>query len=110
VHIDPKTGETEITRVVTVVPDDVAEGEEAINEYAQRRITDALKTDKDAVLGKTYTETLPPFEFGRVQTQMARQVVTGRSARPSANGSSRSSRIVSAKSSTASPSASNTAM
>src|SRR5580693_1798349 len=78
VHIDPKTGETEITRVVTVVPDDVAEGEEPINEYAQRRLSDALKTDKDAEIGKTSTETLPPFEFGRVQTQMARQVVTGK--------------------------------
>ena len=30
------------------------------------------------MVGKTYTETLPPFEFGRVQTQMARQVVTGK--------------------------------
>ncbi len=78
VHIDPKTGETEITRVVTVVPDEVAEGDEPINEYAQRRLSDALATDTDAVLGKTYTEVLPPFEFGRVQTQMARQVVTGK--------------------------------
>jgi N utilization substance protein A len=74
VHIDPKTGETEITRVVTVVPDDLEE----INDYAHRRLSDALKTDKDAVVDKTYVETLPPFEFGRVQTQMARQVVTGK--------------------------------
>jgi N utilization substance protein A len=80
VHIDPKTGETEITRVVTVVPDDqgLGEGEEPVNEYAQRRLSDALKTDPEAVVGKTYTEVLPPFEFGRVQTQMARQVVTGK--------------------------------
>jgi N utilization substance protein A len=28
-----------------------------------------------AVVGKIYEESLPPFEFGRVQTQMARQVV-----------------------------------
>ena len=83
VHIDDKTGETTITRVVTVVDDDPpppAEGEEPveINEYAQRRITDALKLDPEAHLGKTYTEILPAFEFGRVQTQMARQVVTGK--------------------------------
>ncbi len=81
VHIDPKTGETTITRVVTVVEDDaviVAEGEEPANEYAQKRLTDALRDDKDAFVGKTYVETLPPFEFGRVQTQMARQVVTGK--------------------------------
>ncbi len=75
VHIDPKTGETEITRVVTVVAD---EQEEEINEYAHRRLSDALVTDKAAEIGKTYTEVLPPFEFGRVQTQMARQVVTGK--------------------------------
>jgi N utilization substance protein A len=81
VHIDPTTGETTITRVVTVVDDDLpipAEGEEPFNEYANRRLSDALVTDKDAFVGKTYEETLPPFEFGRVQTQMARQVVMGK--------------------------------
>jgi N utilization substance protein A len=71
VHIDPKTGEMTITRVVTVVND-----EEVENEYAQRALTEALRTDKDAFAGKEYVETLPPFELGRVQTQMARQVVT----------------------------------
>ena len=71
VHIDPKSGEMTITRVVTVAAD-----EEIENEYAQRSLTDALSTDKEAFVGKEYTETLPPFELGRVQTQMARQVVT----------------------------------
>ena len=51
---------------------------EEVNDYAQKRLADALKDDKDAVVGKTYDEILPPFEFGRVQTQMARQVVTGK--------------------------------
>ena len=74
VHIDPKTGETTITRVVTVVGDD----EEIENTYAYKSLADAKLDDKDAVVGKTYTEVLPPFEFGRVQTQMARQVVTGK--------------------------------
>jgi N utilization substance protein A len=92
VHIDPKTGETTITRVVTVVEDDArpapvvdeagepieGDGEEVLNEYANRRLSDALKDDKSAFVGKTYEEILPPFEFGRVQTQMARQVVTGK--------------------------------
>jgi N utilization substance protein A len=78
VHIDPKTGETEITRVVTVIPDEQDSEEGEVNDYAQRRLSDALKTDKEAFVGKTYTEVLPPFEFGRVQTQMARQVVTGK--------------------------------
>jgi N utilization substance protein A len=74
VHIDQKTGETTITRVVTVVDD-----EELIeNTYAFKSLADAKLDDKEAVVGKTYTEVLPPFEFGRVQTQMARQVVTGK--------------------------------
>jgi len=74
VHIDTKTGETTITRVVTVVADD----EEIENTYAFKSLADAKLDDKDAVVSKTYTEELPPFEFGRVQTQMARQVVTGK--------------------------------
>ena len=74
VTIDPKTGETTILRVVTVVEDDTEE----VNEYAMKRLADALRDDKEAVVGKTYVETLPPFEFGRVQTQTARQVVTGK--------------------------------
>ncbi len=91
VHIDPKTGETRIMRYVTVVDDSAAipapadpdagpdaEPPAEFNTYANRRLTDALVTDKDAVVGKVYEEELPPFEFGRVQTQMARQVVTGK--------------------------------
>ena len=77
VHIDQKSGETTITRTVTVIDDEIEEGVE-VNEYAQKRLSDALRDDKEAVVGKTYTEILPPFEFGRVQTQMARQVVTGK--------------------------------
>jgi len=71
VHIDPRSGEMTITRVVTVVADEALEFENA-----QRTLTEALKDDKDAFVGKAYEETLPPFELGRVQTQMARQVVT----------------------------------
>ena len=71
VHIDGRTGEMTITRVVTVVNDDEVE-----NEYAQQSLTEALSVDKEAFAGKEYVEVLPPFELGRVQTQMARQVVT----------------------------------
>jgi transcription termination/antitermination protein NusA len=74
VTIDTKTGETTILRVVTVIEDDTEE----VNEYAMKRLADALKDDKEAVVGKEYVEVLPPFEFGRVQTQTARQVVTGK--------------------------------
>jgi N utilization substance protein A len=72
---------------VTVVSDDVVY-EPTINEEGEEvpaeepvgiiRLSDAKRTDKDAVVGKVYEEVLPPFEFGRVQTQMARQVVTGK--------------------------------
>jgi N utilization substance protein A len=88
VTIDQKTGETTIRRIVTVVEDGVADaapaaegeetGEPVFNDYAQKRLTDALKDDKEAFVGKQYVEILPPFEFGRVQTQTARQVVTGK--------------------------------
>jgi len=71
VYIDPRTGEMTITRHITVVPD-----EELENEYAQKTLTEALRDDKEAFVGKEYSEILPPFELGRVQTQMARQVVT----------------------------------
>jgi N utilization substance protein A len=83
VHIDPKTGETTIKRVVTVVDDDVvyesADPELPAEEpQGILRLADAKRTDPDAFVGKTYEEILPPFEIGRVQTQMARQVVTGK--------------------------------
>ena len=74
VHIDPRTGETTIKRVRTVVEDDA----ELEGEVGKVRLLDAKAFDKDAEIGKTYTEELPPFEFGRVQTQMARQVVFGK--------------------------------
>src|SRR5476649_247418 len=70
--IDQKTGELTILRRVTVVEDDA----EIENPDAVIRISDAKKSDKQAVVGKVYEEVLPPFDFGRVQTQMARQVVT----------------------------------
>jgi N utilization substance protein A len=76
VHIDTKTGDTVIKRVVTVIADDAEM--EVENNDAFIRLADAKKVrgDKDAVVGKEYEEVLPPFDFGRVQTQMARQVVT----------------------------------
>src|ERR1700759_1542194 len=87
VNIDQKTGEVTVKRVVTVVADDASFGMVTNEDGAEvpadepvgiLRLSDAKRTDKDAVIGKTYEEVLPPFEFGRVQTQMARQVVTGK--------------------------------
>ncbi len=75
--IDVKTGELTLKRRVTVVADDY-EPEEGLpfNPDALVRLTDAKRSDKKAEVGTVYEEVLPPFDFGRVQTQMARQVVT----------------------------------
>ena len=88
VHIDPKTGETTIKRVITVVADDAVFGGGIDEETGLElpfeeppgilRLADAKRRDKAAKEGDTYEELLPPFEFGRVQTQMARQVVMGK--------------------------------
>ncbi len=78
--IDIKSGEMALTRHVTIVADDWQPEDELeeFNDSAMVRLTDASKRDPEAFVGKEYVETLPPFEFGRVQTQMARQVVTGK--------------------------------
>jgi N utilization substance protein A len=78
--IDPKTGEMQLTRHVTIVEDDWQPEDELeeFNDSAMVRLADAAKRDPEAEVGKEYVETLPPFEFGRVQTQMARQVITGK--------------------------------
>ncbi|WP_292039658.1 MULTISPECIES: transcription termination factor NusA [unclassified Brevundimonas] len=78
--IDHKTGELTLTRHTTVVADDWAPEDELeeFNDSAMVRLRDASKRDPEAFVGKEYIENLPPFEFGRVQTQMARQVVTGK--------------------------------
>ena len=87
VHIDPKSGETTIKRVITVVADDAVFGGGVDEEGTElpfeeppgiMRLADALRREKTAKIGDTYDEILPPFEFGRVQTQMARQVVMGK--------------------------------
>ena len=78
--IDHKTGELALTRHVTIVEDDWQPEDELeeFNDSAMVRLRDASKRDPEAEVGKEYVEVLPPFEFGRVQTQMARQVVTGK--------------------------------
>jgi N utilization substance protein A len=71
VKIDPRTGETTQKRVIEVVPDDF----ELEGEIGKVQLSSAKRTWRDAEVGKVYEESLPPFEIGRVQTQMARQVV-----------------------------------
>ncbi len=76
--IDVKTGELTLKRYTTIVADDedlsVEEGMEP--KVGFKHLSDAKRRYPDAEVGKIYEEVLPPFEFGRVQTQMARQVVT----------------------------------
>lgn len=78
--IDIKSGELSLTRHVTIVEDDWQPEDELeeFNDSAMVRLKDASKRDPEAFVGKEYIEHLPPFEFGRVQTQMARQVVMGK--------------------------------
>ncbi|KQZ05763.1 transcription elongation factor NusA [Caulobacter sp. Root1455] len=71
VKIDPRTGETTQKRVIEVVSDDF----ELEGEIGKVQLSSAKRTWRDAEVGKIYEESLPPFEIGRVQTQMARQVV-----------------------------------
>jgi N utilization substance protein A len=67
-EINPKSGETRLWRVQTVV-------EEVTNTSAELTLKDALRIKPDAVIGDTFTEELPPFEFGRVGAQTAKQVI-----------------------------------
>jgi len=74
--IDPKTGEMTLKRCVTVVDDSALDDEaRPFNTATDMLLRDALKRDKQAVVGKVYEEILPPIEFGRVAAQTAKQVI-----------------------------------
>jgi N utilization substance protein A len=75
-QIDPKTGEMALSRVMTVVDESMLDPEtRPFNPSTDIMINVALKTDPDAVVGKEYSEPLPPIEFGRVAAQTAKQVI-----------------------------------
>jgi transcription termination/antitermination protein NusA len=67
-EIDPRTGETHLSRVVTVV-------EQVENESQQMTVADARKRKPDAAVGDMFIDKLPPLEFGRVAAQNAKQVI-----------------------------------
>jgi N utilization substance protein A len=67
-EIDPRTGETHLTRVMTVV-------EEVENESQQITVADAKRRKPDAQVGDLLIDKLPPLEFGRVAAQNAKQVI-----------------------------------
>ncbi len=66
--IDTKTGETKLTRVLTVV-------ETVENDSTEVNLADAQKRKSEAKLGDMIVETLPPLDFGRVAAQNAKQVI-----------------------------------
>ncbi len=68
--LDPVTGSMDLTRVVTVVADDEIE-----NDATQTNLVTAQLDHPDAEIGYEITTPLPPIEFGRVQSQMAKQVI-----------------------------------
>jgi N utilization substance protein A len=66
--IDTKSGETKLTRVVTVV-------ETVENDSQQISLAEARKKKPDAEIGTEFVEQLPPMDFGRVSAQNAKQVI-----------------------------------
>ena len=70
-EINPDSGETRLWRVQTIV-------ETVENPVTQLTLEDAKKMDSDAEIGNEFRDELPPFEFGRVAAQTAKQVITGK--------------------------------
>jgi N utilization substance protein A len=71
--INPLTGEQTLRRVISVVED-----EEVENDTTQVGISSAKLDNKLAEVGDEISTQLPPLEFGRVQAQMAKQVIMGK--------------------------------
>ena len=67
-EIDPKTGDTKLIRVLTIV-------EEVENEATELSLPQAQRMDPEAELGGEIVEHLPPLEYGRVAAQNAKQVI-----------------------------------
>ncbi len=70
-RIDPATGEQTLWRIQTVVADEALE-----DESKQLRLSEARKIDASLAPGSELKEELPPFDFGRVAAQTAKQVIT----------------------------------
>jgi transcription termination/antitermination protein NusA len=68
-EINAENGETRLWRVQTVVA-------EIDNPITQLTLADAKAMDPEAEVGHEFREELPPFEFGRVAAQTAKQVIT----------------------------------
>ncbi|HFB55167.1 MAG TPA: transcription termination/antitermination protein NusA [Hellea balneolensis] len=66
--LNPNTGEMDLKRVITVV-------EEVENDATEVDLASAKLDNPDAEIGTLIETPLPPIEFGRVQSQMAKQVI-----------------------------------
>ena len=67
-EINAKTGEVRFSRLLLVV-------DEIENDAIQISLADARKRNPAAQVGDWIAETLPPFDFGRVAAQSAKQVI-----------------------------------
>ncbi|MFN3891111.1 MAG: transcription termination factor NusA [Beijerinckiaceae bacterium] len=67
-EINPKTGEIRFSRLLQVV--DFVE-----NDATQINLDEARKKNPAAQVGDWIAETLPPFDFGRIPAQSAKQVI-----------------------------------
>ena len=67
-EIDPKTGQTNLARLLEVV-------EFVENKATEIDLKAAKKRNKEAEVGDFISEELPPIEFGRIAAQSAKQVI-----------------------------------
>ncbi len=67
-EINPKTGELRFSRLLLVV-------DEIENDATQITAADARRKNPAAQVGDWIAETLPPFDFGRIAAQSAKQVI-----------------------------------
>ena len=66
--INPKTGELHLSRHLLVV-------DEVENPASQISLEDAKRRNPAAQAGDTIADTLPPFDYGRIAAQSAKQVI-----------------------------------
>src|ERR1019366_1129470 len=67
-EINPKTGEIRFSRLLLVL-------DQIENDATQITVNEALKKNPGARVGDFIAETLPPFDFGRIAAQSAKQVI-----------------------------------
>ncbi len=67
-EINPRTGETRFSRLLLVV-------DEIENDAVHITLPEARRRNPAAQVGDWISETLPPFEFGRIAGQSAKQVI-----------------------------------